>query len=131
MIALDTNVLVRLLTCDDPQQAEVVRLLVEQHADNNAAFFVSDVALAELAWTLERAYGHSRQALEQVFQALADDASFEFESRELLRTALALFRTTRAGLPDCLIAARAQAAQCDELVTFDKGMRDLPRVRLL
>ncbi len=131
MIALDTNVLVRLLTCDDQQQAEVVRVLVEQHADKDAAFFVSDVVLAELAWTLERAYGHGRQALEQAFQALADDATFEFESRELLRASLALFRTTRAGLSDCLIAARAQAVQCDELVTFDKAMSALPGVRLL
>ena len=57
MIALDTNILVRLLTRDDDKQAEKVRILFETHAENNDQFFVSDVVLAELAWTLERTYG--------------------------------------------------------------------------
>ena len=131
MFALDTNVLVRLLTRDDERQAEKVRVLFERHADQDAAFFVSDVVLAELAWTLERTYDFDRETVGSAFKALADNATLAFESREILRAAQLTFETTKAGFADCLIAAQSKAAGCSALLTFDKGMRMLPGVDLL
>ena len=131
MIALDTNVLVRLLTRDDEKQANKARALLEKHADEDAAFFVSDIVLAELAWTLERSYDYDRNSIAQVLKALAGNATLGFESREVLRVAQRLFADAKAGFADCLIVAKAQAAGCSSLVSFDKAMRVLPTVELL
>ncbi len=131
MIALDTNVLVRLLTRDDEKQAEKVRLLFEKHADSHDALFVSDVVLAELAWTLERAYDFDRAAIGKTFKALVDNATLGFESRDVLRLAQANFESGKAGFADCLIVAKAQARGCAPLVTFDKALRAVPDVELL
>lgn len=126
MIGLDTNVLVRLLTRDDEEQADKARALFEAHADEDAALFVSDVVLAELAWTLDRAYGYDKADIVRTVKALADNATLGFESREVLRQAQALFAASKAGFADCLILAKAQAAGCSSLVSFDKALRGLP-----
>lgn len=131
MIALDTNVLVRLLTRDDAKQAERVRLLFEEHIEEDEAFFVADVVLAELAWTLERTYKRTRTDIGQTMRSLADNVTLSFESREILREALLLFETGTVGFPDCMIVAKAHSAGCTSLVTFDKRMSDLPGVELL
>lgn len=131
MIALDTNVLVRLLTRDDAKQAERARALLEAHAHEDETVFVADVVLAELAWTLERAYQLDRTAIRHAMLSLVNNVTLCFESREVLREAITLFNAAAAGFSDCLIAAKAASMECKRLVTFDKRMRHLPLVELL
>ena len=131
MIALDTNVLVRLLTRDDEKQAEKVRLLFDSRAEQSDEFFVCDIVLAELAWTLERTYGVDRASIGNTFKTLGENTTLGFESREVLRQAQVIFETTKAGFADCLIIAKSQARGCTSLVTFDKAMRALPIVDVL
>ncbi len=131
MIGLDTNVLARLLTRDDEAQAQKAKALLDKHADEDGALFVSDVVLAELVWTLERAYGLQRAEIGQAVRALADSATLRFESRNVLRQAQELFLKDKAGFADCLIVAKAQAAGCDSVVTFDRVIHSLPGVEVL
>ena len=55
MIALDTNVLVRFLVQDDPEQARLATEVIDRLSDA-AQGFVSREVLVELVWVLERAY---------------------------------------------------------------------------
>ncbi|MES2299091.1 MAG: type II toxin-antitoxin system VapC family toxin [Pseudomonadota bacterium] len=126
MIGLDTNILVRLLTCDDQKQAAQARALLDKHAADDGALFVSDIVLAELAWTLDKGYRHSKADIGKAMKALAENATLGFESREVLRQAQKLFANSKAGFADCLIVAKAMAAGCDAVATFDKSMRELP-----
>ena len=57
MIGLDTNVLVRYLTQDDPSQARLATELIERRLSEQDPGFISVVAMVETAWVLERAYG--------------------------------------------------------------------------
>lgn len=45
MIAVDTNILVRLITQDDPQQAALAERLIQQATDEGEVCFISDVVL--------------------------------------------------------------------------------------
>ncbi len=126
MIGLDTNILVRLLTRDDEAQAQKVQALLEQHAAEDGALFVSDIVLAELAWTLDRTYGLPKTDIGAAIKALAENATLGFESREVLRQAQKLFMESKAGFANCMIVAKAKAAGCDSIATFDKTMRALP-----
>lgn len=131
VIALDTNVLVRLLTRDDPEQAESARQLFEKHSGEDGGLFVSDVVLAELAWTLDRAYRRGRAEISGALRSLLRNATLSFQSRETVRAALGLFETGSAGFPDCLIVATAAAQGCRTVVTFDRGMASMPAVQVL
>jgi predicted nucleic-acid-binding protein len=130
MIAIDTNVLLRLLVNDDAAQADKARRLFDAHAEHDASLWIADVVLVELAWALERSYGYPRNDVAAALRALSGNASVQFESAVVMSQAIALYEAGPAGFADCLLAIKAQQVGCDALHTFDKKMRLLPGVKL-
>jgi len=131
MIALDTNVLVRLITRDDETQALRAKTLVEECAEQDGVLFVSNMVLVELCWTLTRTYGFGRTDIAKVVRALSDNITFAVEAPDAVRAALNTYENGSADFPDCLIVAKATDAGCEAIVTFDRRMQSLPGVRLL
>ena len=131
MIAVDTNVLVRLLVQDDAAQAVKARRLFDDLAANDDTAWVSDTVLVELVWTLARAFDRPRDAQSRALRALSSHGTVSLESAPAVEQALALFEQTSADFSDCLLAAKAGLAGCSQLVTFDKGMKKLPGLRVI
>jgi len=131
MIALDTNVLVRLVTRDNEAQAQRAKAVLDAHAEKNNGLFVSDIVLVELCWTLSRSYELERTDIARTVRALLENSSIAFESQVVVRNALRSFETTIADFPDCLIVAKASHAGCSHTLTFDQRMKSLPDVHLL
>ncbi len=65
MIALDTNVVVRLLVNDDPSQTRRARTLLATRT-----VLVTPTVLLETEWVLRGAYGISRSALARSLRGL-------------------------------------------------------------
>jgi len=57
MIGLDTNILIRYLTQDDPVQSPKATQVIEHRLSPTNMGFVSVVTMAEIVWVLDRAYG--------------------------------------------------------------------------
>ena len=131
MIAVDTNVLLRLLVGDDPAQATKARRLFDRADAEHKAVWVADSVLVEMVWTLARAYSRERTDIVKALRRLSSHATVVLESAAAVRDAIDAFERGRADFADCLLAMKAQAAGCDEVATFDRGMRGLPAVRLL
>ena len=87
-IALDTNLLARLVTNDDPQQALQVADLI----DASAACFVPITVVLELEWVLRGAYKLAPPAVIQAFEGLMDITQLHLEQEDLVRQALELHR---------------------------------------
>jgi len=131
VIALDTNVLVRLFTRDDEAQAQRAKAVFETHADEDGGLFVADIVLVELCWTLAKSYGLARAKIAGTVHALLNNASIALESPASVRDALASFEAGSADFPDCLIVAKARQAGCSRTLSFDHRMRSLAGVELL
>ena len=131
MIAVDTNVLVRLLVNDDPAQAGKARQLFERAAGQRKAVWVSDTVLVELVWTLARAYGRERAELVAALRALCSNATVMLESPSAVRDATLAFEQGSSDFSDCLLCVKAATAGCEQVATFDRGMKSLPAVKLL
>lgn len=131
MIAVDTNVLVRLLTRDDDDQAQRAQALFDASSDTDGALFVLDMVLAEVCWTLERSYNRSRGDIARAVRALLDNSTLRLESAAAVDAALMLFEAGSSGFPDCLIVTKARQAGCMNTVTFDRRMDGLPGVKIL
>ena len=56
LVLLDTNILVRYLTQDDPVQAARATRLMEEELSENEPGCIGLVALAETTWVLQRVY---------------------------------------------------------------------------
>ena len=133
MIGLDTNVLVRFLTHDDPRQSPAAIKLMRSLSPS-APGFVSMVVLAELSWVLRSLYNLEKNELELVLENLLRSDSLIVERSEIVWQALRRFKTSNAGFSDCLIERCGDAAECLYTFTFDQravatGMRLLEDVQ--
>jgi predicted nucleic-acid-binding protein len=120
MIALDTNILVRLMTQDDPRQATLAERLIQQATETGQECFVSDVVLCELEWVLENSYGATRSDLLVAIQELAGRQIFVFENSDSLQQAINLYRESKVEFSDALIGAKAWAKGAVTTYTFDR-----------
>src|ERR1041384_768282 len=105
MRAADTNVLVRLLTRDDPKQVTSAEAFVGKGA------WVSHLVLAEATWVLESAYelGHAEIAL--AVEMLLNHQSLTLQDGEVVTAALEQYRRKPSlGFSDCLVLEIARKA---------------------
>jgi predicted nucleic-acid-binding protein len=130
VIALDTNVLVRFLVQDDPEQSRVAGEIIDQLTDE-APGFVSREVLVELVWVLERAYRLARAEIAGAIDGLLASTELAVEGADAIGAALELYRNDGFGFADLMIAAAARRAGASELLTFDRKAARLPGVRLL
>jgi predicted nucleic-acid-binding protein len=118
MTGLDTNILVRFFTKDDPAQskraADFMRSLTPESPG-----FVSMVSLIELVWVLRSQYGLGKTELIQHMEQMLDAPELIVENHATVHQALRRFAGFKADFADCLIAACGHAKGCRETVTFD------------
>jgi len=120
---LDTNILVRFLTADEPIQSEVARQLIETAEGTDERLHVSTLVLAELVWVLRGGrYALPRNAVADAVEALLDAGVFEIQDRDLVRSAVTAFRDGPADFSDYLIGEHDRRAGCTSTLTFDRRL---------
>lgn len=120
MRAVDTYVLVRLLTRDDPRQAAAADAFIEPGA------WVSIVALTEAIWVLAAVYELDAGQLATCLQMLLSHKSLTIQDADVVTAALDLFRARPSlGFSDCLILQLSRKAGHLPLGTFDRALAKL------
>lgn len=128
MLAVDTNVLVRILI-DDPRSAQQCAA-ARQVASAAGRVYVSQVVQIETVWVLESVYGFARAELAAALDRLLGNQSFVLQEADIFRAALDGFRAGPADFPDYVILMQARA-QHVELATFDRKLGKLPGTHLV
>ena len=117
MRAVDTNVLVRLITRDDSRQAASAESFIEKGA------WVSVLTLAEAMWVLASVYNLNPKSLARALEMLLDHRDLVLQDPEAVAEALELFREKPAlGFSDCLMLQLARKAGHLPLGTFDRNL---------
>ncbi len=114
MIALDTNVLVRVITLDDPQQATQAVELMESDR-----LWLSKTVLLELEWVLRYSYQLSVETIANALRSLLGNRRIEIEDRTAVVRALRLFST---GLDFADALHLASSGPADRFATFDRQL---------
>ncbi len=122
MIALDTNVLVRLFTADDREQAARVVRLLDGLTKRRERAYVPDVVLCELVWVLERGYGHTRDEVTTALRAVLAAEQLALDAPERVVRATDAYRRGRGDFADYLIREQAKAKGCAHVATFDRKL---------
>lgn len=131
MIGLDTNVLVRYLTQDDPAQSARATQLIEGRLTQSNPGFVSIVVMVETVWVLDRAYGFRRQEIASAIERILQVDVFEVQYEQEIFTAMVLLRDGRGSFADALTGELSSASGCSYTYSFDRGITQLPNFRLL
>ena len=130
MKGLDTNVLIRLLLADDPEQTARGRAFV---ADRPAGepLFVNRIVICELVWTLRRGFRFDRDQIAAVVDRMLKSRVFEIEDYDALGFALYLYQTSGADLADCLLGVTNGLLGCERTATFDRRAAELDEFELI
>ncbi len=72
MRLMDTNLLIRFFTRDDPEKAERVRQLLERVEQNQEKVALSPIVVFETVFTLQRFYRRSRQDIRDALLPLLE-----------------------------------------------------------
>lgn len=120
MIGLDTNVLVRHLTQDDPAQSRRATEFIERHLTEDNPGYVSAVVVAETVWVLERAYKLQNAEIVDCIERILQTADFVVQNEQEVFAAMTVLKDGRGSFADGLILALAAKAGCSKTVTFDR-----------
>lgn len=120
MIGLDTNILVRYIVQDEPEQALAAVRLIESRCTRQSPGFVSILVLLELVWVLAAAYEYDKPVIVSVVGQVLRTTEFSVEDGELVWLALRDFESGNADFADCLIAHRNHSSGCETTFTFDR-----------
>lgn len=126
MLAIDTNVLVRLLVRDDAAQFEKASALIRQELAQANPVLVNHLVLLETVWVLQSRYAISKDRLLAMMSALLDTDDMRIEDEATVETALFLWKNGQTGFAVCLIGSKNQRLGCQVTVTFDAKAAKLP-----
>ncbi|MCW5696296.1 MAG: type II toxin-antitoxin system VapC family toxin [Bauldia sp.] len=124
MIGIDTNVLLRLFSDDNPAQAASAANLID--AQGPESIRVSNIVLAEMVWALARIYRQDKARIIEILVLLLGREELVFEFRSAVKTALDWYEHGRADFADYLIAASNAAAGAEPTYTFDQMAESHP-----
>jgi predicted nucleic-acid-binding protein len=120
MRAVDTNVLVRLVTQDDARQFALASRWVE------GGVWVSLLALAETVWVLAAVYERGPSEIASAVETLLNHKELTLQDSEVVAAALVQFREhPRVSFSDCLLLELARQAGHLPLGTFDRDLSKL------
>ena len=123
MTGLDTNVLVRYLTEDDPVQSKRAADLIATATTKGERCFICAIVLCELAWVLRGAYRVSQADLILTLDRILATTQFVIGDKDVVRRALDAYRAGSADFADYVIGALHREAGCRKTVTFDRRLR--------
>jgi predicted nucleic-acid-binding protein len=130
MIGLDTNILVRYLTQDDPIQSVKARDVIERQLTDENPGFVSIVAMVETVLVLERAYEVTTQEIVGAVERILQTNVLVVEDEQEVFTALIALKKGQGSFADAVIAALGARRGCSRTLTFDRKALRLPGFEL-
>ena len=130
LIGLDTNILVRYLTQDDPIQSPRAREIIERRLTEKKPGFVSIVAMVETVWVLERAYRLTPHEIVGAIERMLQTDVLVVENEQEVFTAMIALKDGQGSFADAMIAALGARMGCSCTLTFDREALRLPGFEL-
>jgi predicted nucleic-acid-binding protein len=130
MTGLDTNVLVRYLVQDDPEQARKATRFIASACSAEDPALINRIVLCELVWVLESAYGYAREKVALALNQILHTAQFTIEDHQDAWSSLREYRSG-ADFADSFIATVNRRLGCERTVTFDRKAGRRPGFALL
>jgi predicted nucleic-acid-binding protein len=122
MIAfLDTNIVVRWVTGDPPDQARRARTFLEQAEK----LLLTDLVVAEIVYVLASVYEADRREIADVLRAVLSFRAIAVLDAALLLRALELYEVNRLDFAEAYLVASAEVSAVGRVASYD---RDIDRV---
>jgi|SRR3989344_3199527 len=118
---LDTNVLVRFLIGDVPDQRIQAKRWLEEAKSGKRKIFITNLVVAEAVFVLRRSYKMAFPWISEALKALVNEHWLQVENRELLNTALGFLADGKHFVDSYLLAMNRTLGY--GILTFDKKFK--------
>jgi len=116
----DTNLFLRYLTNDVPQQADAVERLLRQAAAGEIILVVNSLVIAEIVWVLESFYHLSRDDVRSKVMAILNTPGLEVPEANLVLQAITWYAEQNVDFIDAYNGAWMLAQGINTAYTFDR-----------
>jgi predicted nucleic acid-binding protein len=121
---VDTNVLIRHLTGDPPDQAaRATKFLGEIDT-----LLLPDVIVAETVYALESFYEVAVEEVARLVRSIIAFDPIQVANQPLLLRSLEVYETYRIDYAEAYLAASAETTEIDQIASFDRAIDRLPTV---
>lgn len=117
---IDTNLLVRYLTDDDPQKAKAVDTLLNRANKGELKILIPSVVVAELVWVLESFYKLAAAEITELVESILNTPGVDIQDKWIIKAALKIYRSKEIDLVDAWIIEFAKAKGAKKIYTLDK-----------
>ncbi len=128
---LDTNVIIRFLTGDDPKKQAASAWLFEQVEQGNVTVAAPDTVIADAVYVLssKRLYNLPRQQVSALLTPLVRLPGFHVQNRKTVLRALAFYASTNLDFGDTMLQSAMEQAHSTTLYSYDTGLDGLPGIK--
>jgi predicted nucleic-acid-binding protein len=130
-VVIDTNLLVRYLTDNEPQKAKAVDALLNSAGKGEIKILIPSIVIAELVWVLESFYKMIADDITGLVEAILNTPGVDTQDKSVIKGALKLYRSKKIDLIDAWIIEFTKAKGAKRIYTFDKKhFRDAEEVEI-
>ena len=124
---VDSNILVRHLTGDPPDQAQ----RATEFLRSGQNLVVVDLVVAEVVYVLESVYELDRERVAELVRAIVGFPAVVVTDEALLLRALEIYEQYRIHFAESYLAACAELSGVGVVASFDRGIDRVPSIRRL
>lgn len=117
---VDTNVFLRFLVNDIPEQADACEAVFRRAVTGEEALYTTDMVMAEIVWVLESYYELSRSEVRAKMEKILNTPGLTFGNKEVIIHALALYDEKGVDYIDAYNAHILKAMGIEEIYSYDK-----------
>ncbi len=127
---VDSNVFIRYLTNDVPEQADRVERLLILAEKGKIKLVTGPPVFFELAWTLKSFYKLDRESIYRCLLSITAIKGLEVLDTEIVISALELYRKAPVEFADAYISVLSKKLKADGIVTFNRKHFEKLNVKL-
>ena len=120
---VDTDIIVRFITGDDPVKEAAATALFERVERGELIISAPVTVIADAVFVLgsTRIYGRSRSAIRDMLLRILRLPGFRVDDRQLLIEALDIYAVSNSGFGDAMIVAYMRRQRASTLYSYDRG----------
>ena len=119
-IYVDTNVFLRFLLWDIPDQSAEAEVLFQSAVDKKNSLYTSELVIAEIVWTLESFYKKTKQEIAELIRGILSTPNLSVANSNLIFQALDEYVKKNVDFIDAYSAAFMRNNKIFQIKTFDE-----------
>ena len=125
---LDTNVLLRHLLQDHPEQSPEATAYLARIENGEVRVRIAETVIFETVFTLQRQYGHPKAAIRDALVPLIELPGIELPGKQRFRQVFDMYVDLNISFVDAYHAVLMKQLKLTEIVTYDRQFDRVPGI---